>query len=170
MSKPFTAQGIFLAARLVLGGTVMKEFVTQTNEKKVAAYNIAIFATMIIPVWLALIVYSLLQDPIDLYILGIGSACFGLITIVLLTQVRINNVFTLRFEGNVLYLDGKTKKTHYQVCDIPASDVVLTQSKADKAANRCSFRIKNTIFNLKYVENYSELKKYIEANYPTIRS
>lgn len=148
----------------------MKEFVTQTNAKKVTAYNFASFAIIIIPIWIALIIYSLLQDPINLYILVIGSAFFGLTTINLLIQARINNIFTLRFEGDVLYLDGKTPKAHYKVYDIPASDIVLTQSKADKVANRCSLRIKNTIFNLKYVENYSELKKYIEANYPSIRS
>ncbi len=144
----------------------MNTFVTKTNEKLTKKYNVISFAIIILPLWIALAVYSLLQKPMELELLGICSACFALLSVALMSQAGVNNVFTLRFEGATLYLDGKTKNAHYVVYEIPASDIVLKQSGADKAANRCSLRIKNTVFNLKYVENYSELKAYIEANYP----
>ncbi len=144
----------------------MNTFVTQTNEKKVITYNLITCAILVLSPWVLVTVYSLLQEPPYWDLLGICSACFGLLGLILAFQVKINNVFTLRFEGAEIYLDGKTKKAHYHVYDIPASDIVLKQSKADQEADRCSLRIKNTVFNLKYVENYAELKAYIEANFP----
>ncbi len=143
----------------------MNKFVTQTNVKLTKKRNLITFAVIILPLWIASAVYCLLKKPIELELLGIISACFAILSLVLLTQVGVNNVFTLRFEGNELFIDGKQKQMHYHVYDIPASDIVLTQSEKDKAANRCSMKIKKTVFNLKYVENYSELKKYIEANF-----
>ncbi len=144
----------------------MNTFTTQTNEKKVKKANLITFAIIVLPLWAASAIWTLTSDPMDLEMLGILSACFGILSIALLSQVGVNNVFTLRFEGAKLYLDGKQKHMHYEVYDIPASDIVLKQSAADKAANECSIRIKNTVFNLKYVENYAEMKAYIEANFP----
>ncbi len=144
----------------------MNTFTTQTNEKKVARYNLITFAVIVLPLWIAGLVYSLLQEPIDLGFTAIIGIAGAIIAVVLATQVKTNNVFTLRFEDDILYLEGRTKTAHYRVYDIPASDFVLTQSKSDKAENMCSMKIKNTVFNLKYVENYTELKKYIEENFP----
>lgn len=144
----------------------MNTFTTKTTEKLVKKRNLITFSAIILPLWIASAVYSLLQDPMDMQLLGILSACFGILSIALLSQIGVNNVFVLRFEGATLYLDGKQKQMHYQVYDIPASDIVLTQSAADKAENRCRMKIKNTVFNLQYVENYTELKAYIEANFP----
>ncbi len=143
----------------------MNRFTTQTNEKKVAKYNLITFAVIILPIWIAGLVYSLLQEPIDMGLVGIIGVAGAIICAVLATQVKTNNVFTLRFEGDVLHLEGRTKTAQYTVYDIPASDFVLKQSDSDKEQNMCSLKIKNTVFNLKYVENYSELKRYIEENY-----
>ncbi len=144
----------------------MKKFQTKTNVKLTKKRNLITFAVIILPLWIASAVYSLLRSPTDLQLLGIFSACFAILSLVLLTQVGVNNVYTIRFEGAEIFIDGKQKHMHYHVYDIPASDIVLTQSAADKAANRCGMKIKKTVFNLKYVENYSELKKYIAANFP----
>ncbi len=145
----------------------MNTFTTQTNEKKNARFNLITAVVITTVPWAAVAIYSLLQTTPSWDLLGIASACYVLVLVVLASQIKINNIYTLRFEGNVLYLDGKTKNAHYQVYDIPASDFVLKQSKADVAQNSCSMRIKHTVFyNLKYVENYSELKKYIEDNFP----
>ncbi len=144
----------------------MKRFVTKTNEKKVAKYNLVTFAVLLLIPWALLIAVSLMQEPPAWDLIGLCSAGFVPVGIILAFQMKTNNVFTLTFDGNVIYFDGKTKKAHYRIFDIPASDIVLKQSNADKAANCCSLRIKNTIFNLKYVENYSELKKYIDENFP----
>ncbi len=143
----------------------MNTFTTQTNEKLTKKRNLITFAAIIFPLWIAVALYSLLQTPPEWELLGMISVGFLMISVILAFQVGVNNIFSLRFEGDVLYLDGKQKHMHYQVYDIPASDIVLTQSESDKAENRCSMRIKNTVFRLKYVENYSELKKYIELNF-----
>ncbi len=144
----------------------MNTFTTKTNEKLTKKYNLISYAIIFVPIFLVGMVWTLLQDPIDLTMLGIFAACFVIISAVLISQSSVNNVFVLRFEGATLHLDGKTKNAHYMVYDIPASDIVLKQSEADKAADRCSLRIKNTVFNLKYVENYTALRAYIDANYP----
>ncbi len=144
----------------------MNTFITQTNEKLTKKANLTVFAIIVGLGFVGSAVYSLLQDPIDWQLFGIFAACFAILGVALFSQANVNNIYTLRFEGSTLYLDGKQKQMHYRVYDIPASDIVLTQSKADKAENRCSMKIKNTVFHLKYVENYSELKAYIEANFP----
>ncbi len=146
----------------------MNTFTTQTNIKKNAVYNTVTALVITLIPWTALVIYSVLQDPIMWDMVGIATGAAAVILLALISQAKVNNVYTLRFEGANLYLDGKTKNAHYHIYDIPASDFVLTQSKKDKANNSCSLRIKKTVFyNLKYVENYTELKAYIEANFPT---
>lgn len=145
----------------------MNTFTTQTNAKKNTVYNIVTALVVILIPWAALVVYSVLQNPPMWDMVGIASAAAAVILLVLITQAKVNNIYTLHFEGSNLYLDGKQKHAHYHIYDIPASDFVLTQSKKDKCSDCCSLRIKKTVFyNLKYVENYTELRTYIEANFP----
>lgn len=71
-----------------------------------------------------------------------------------------------QFKNDFLTIINYSSNKIYEVSNIPASDFIIKQSKKDKKLDYCNFSIKNTIFIYGGVKNCTELKKYIEENYP----
>ena len=73
--------------------------------------------------------------------------------------------YSLRFEGDKLYIMDNFTASTYEVFDIPASDFIINQTKQEVKKDYCSLAIKNTIFTFGGVKNCTQLKKYISDNY-----
>ena len=71
----------------------------------------------------------------------------------------------LEFENDVLTITNLKTNESFWVSDIPASDFVITQSKAETSLDYCSLMIKNTVFAFGGVKNCQQLKTYIRENY-----
>ncbi len=73
--------------------------------------------------------------------------------------------FELKFEDDSITFTNLTNNSSYQLTEVPFSVISLKQSKADIQGDFCSFAIKNTSTIFGGVENYTELKKYIDENF-----
>ena len=140
----------------------MNTFQTQTNSKfAFKIYGLTMLITYLI---LALCSCYFLTISIGTFImieafilLGIGFS--SIITL------KNNSKFTFYFEGNILYINGVKPTQVWKIYEIPATDFIITQSKSEKACDCCTVKIKNTIFKFYGVENYTQLKSYIENNF-----
>ncbi len=145
----------------------MKKFTTKAN----------LFWTYSIPnivvciaVITAGVVWGFMQEPKNYAVMAFAVAIAVFIYVFMHTVSKGNYVITFTFEGAELHIDGSTRNSaHYVVYDVPASDFVLTQSPKEKELNRCTMAVKGTMFKYKNVENYTELKAYIEENFPKTR-
>ncbi len=111
-------------------------------------------------------VWAVIQSP-PLYALAVcivlllgGTAWFTAST------VSKQNVRVLTFKEGKLYLTNISGTKQFTVYDVPASDFIITQSEGQKKNDTCNLKIKNTVFKLYSVENCTEMKKYIEENFP----
>lgn len=76
-----------------------------------------------------------------------------------------NHSWKLEFNNAVIIITNLTTNEEFCVCDIPASDLVVRQSKNEVRLDYCSLMIKNTIFAFGGIKNYSQLKTYIQENF-----
>ena len=67
----------------------------------------------------------------------------------------------LTFVGNRLYLKNLGNKKSFEVFDTPASDCIMRLTSEKK--NEGSLKIAGTIFNVGGIQNFAEMKKYIET-------
>ena len=70
----------------------------------------------------------------------------------------------LTFVKDKLYLKNLGNKREYEVFDIPSSDWSMRLTSKEK--NVGSLKIKNTVFNIGGIQNFSEMRKYIETYFP----
>ena len=73
--------------------------------------------------------------------------------------------WNLHFDNDVLTLTNNANGQTYSVWDIPASDIVIKQSKQDIKRDYCNLVIKNTVFGFYGVRRCSALREYIKQNY-----
>ena len=71
----------------------------------------------------------------------------------------------LEFNDAVITITNLTTKEEFCVYDIPASDLVVNQSKNEVNLDYCSLMIKNTVFAFGGIKNCSQLKAYIQENF-----
>lgn len=74
--------------------------------------------------------------------------------------------YELYFEDATLFITDRARKSEYVVYDVPASDFVITQTKAEIPLDYCSFTVKHTIFAFGGVKNCTQLRQYITDNFP----
>lgn len=80
-------------------------------------------------------------------------------------RLKRDKGWKLDFEGNYLTLINLYTRESYAVYDISASDLIIKQTKKEKEMDYCDLKIKDTIFNLRGVQNCKKLKEYIKENY-----
>ena len=71
----------------------------------------------------------------------------------------------LEFNDAVITITNLTTKEEFCVYDIPASDLVINQSKNEIKPDYCSLMIKNTVFAFGGIKNCRQLKAYIQENF-----
>ena len=71
----------------------------------------------------------------------------------------------LEFNDAVITITDLTTKEEFCVYDIPASDLVINQSKNEVRLDYCTLMIKNTVFAFGGIKNCSQLKAYIQENF-----
>ena len=74
--------------------------------------------------------------------------------------------YELNFEDDTLFITDRARKSEHVVYDVPANDFVITQTKAEKALDYCSFTVKHTVFAFGGVKNCTQLRQYITDNFP----
>ncbi len=102
-----------------------------------------------------------------------GWKTFLLLEIIVITaciltmknQQKTGHSFELKFEDNNITFTNLSTNSSYQLTEVPLSVINIRQNKADKDGDLCSFSIKNTGAMFGGVENYTELKKYIDENF-----
>ena len=97
-----------------------------------------------------------------IFLEGLILLCGG---ITLLITLKNAGTFTLTFEGDELHIEGARPNQSFLVYEIPKSDFIFKQSKAEQAANCGSIRFKSNTLHLYGVKNFDALKKYVEENY-----
>ena len=137
----------------------METFSTVSDSRK------RYFLTMLI-VWLVLSALALLGLKVALI------TCLFFEVIILLTCVfcwvlvrKTTTRWRLEFEENTLLLTNLGKRQSYEVWDVPAEDFVLKQTKAQRKRDCGDLRIRNTMFTLIEVQNFSATKQYIETHF-----
>lgn len=139
----------------------MKEFKTETSRN--LALKKTLLTTLSIYIVIALISALSISVTIPLFII--------LEIIVLLGAVyaffmMIRKAFwSMRFEGNKLYITPYKSEEEYYVYDIGFDDFMFSQSKAEKKQDCATLFIKTTNFYLPCIRNYTELLSYIKENY-----
>ena len=73
--------------------------------------------------------------------------------------------YTLRFEGNRLYVTNNSTGEGFEVFDAPADDFVIKQTKGEEKTDRCSLLVKSTALMFGGVKRCKELKEYISQNF-----
>ena len=140
----------------------MNTYVTYTNEKdhlKVSRMTVVyMFLIMSLLALMALTVTW--QFYVFLQVIVLVSCVFSFVTV-----TRTGHDFELRFEGDRLFITDRRSGASYEVWDIPASDIVLKQSKKDASLDRGVMVIKGTRFIFNYIYNFAELREYIRINY-----
>lgn len=71
----------------------------------------------------------------------------------------------LYFEDDVLYLTNMGNKQQYKVWDTPLEDFVFNQTKNQAKHNTGSIMIRDTIFFIDSIQNFTETKQYIETHF-----
>ena len=112
-----------------------------------------------------------------------GLCCFGfliswitvmyleiiVIAVMIISYKSVTNNphdYELYFEDATLFITDRARKSEYVVYDVPASDFVITQTKAETALDYCSFTVKHTVFAFGGVKNCTQLRQYIADNFP----
>lgn len=73
--------------------------------------------------------------------------------------------YTLRFEGDRLYVTNKSTGEGFEVFDAPADDFVIKQTKGEAKTDHCSLLVKSTALMFGGVKRCKELKEYISQNF-----
>lgn len=113
------------------------------------------------------------------YIIMAGIAAFGLavtlaffimleavvllvMLIVGLSTISANTHYTFEFKDNELHITGKKS---FVVYDIPASDFVFTQTKAEKACGCGRLSFKSNSLRFYGIKNIKAMKNYVSSNF-----
>lgn len=80
-------------------------------------------------------------------------------------RLRTDRGWKLEFIDDNLTVINLYTRESFAVYDISASDLIIKQTKKEKQLDYCDLKIKNTIFNIRGIQNCEELKSYIKKNY-----
>lgn len=82
-----------------------------------------------------------------------------------ITVRRKQYCYSLRFEGNRIFITNRTTGEQIVVFDITADDFVINQTKSEVKTDHCSLMIKKHMLTFGGVKECSALKEYISQNF-----
>ena len=137
----------------------MNTFTTKSDSRK----------TLVITVdccWIIMTLLSLfaLKVAVITFLFCEGLATFGAVGGYFMSVRNIAR-WNLYFENDVLYLTNMGTKQEYTVWDTPLEDFVFNQTKNQKRHNTGSIMIRDTIFFIDSIQNFTETKQYIETHF-----
>lgn len=138
-------------------------FVTETDEEYVKRQSIK---GMII----AFVIFTLGSACLGFFVSWSLFVFFELIIVIscvvtFYQQRRRGHAWRLEFYNNELMVTNLTTQEQFHVCDMPASDFIITQPKNEIALDYCSFAVKRTILAFGGVKNCKQLRAYIQENF-----
>ncbi|MBE6654585.1 MAG: hypothetical protein E7608_03925 [Ruminococcaceae bacterium] len=137
----------------------MATFKTETDPRLAAkAYIPTLVITYII---MAALAAFALKVTLGLFIMLECVIAFVML-IVGLSTISANTHYTFEFKGDELHINGKKS---FVVYDIPASDFIFTQTKAEKARGCGSLKFKSNGLHFYGIKNIKAMKKYVSMNF-----
>lgn len=79
--------------------------------------------------------------------------------------VRKQQDYSLRFDGDRLFITDKRTGEKFEVFDVSVDDFVISQTKSEAKTDHCSMMIKNTVFVFGGLKKCSEMREYISQNF-----
>ena len=116
--------------------------------------------------WIVLTLLSLLALKVAVitFLFCEGLATFGAVGGYFMSVRNIAR-WNLYFENDVLYLTNMGTKQQYTVWDTPLEDFVFNQTKNQKKHDTGSIMIRDTIFFIDSIQNFTATKQYIETHF-----
>ena len=137
----------------------MATFKTETDPRLAAkAYTPTLVVTYII---MAALAAFALKVTVGLFIM-LEAVILFVMLVVGLSTISANTRYTFEFKGDELHV---TSKKSFVIYDIPASDFIFTQTKAEKARGCGSLRFKSNALRFYGIKNIKAMKKYVMANF-----
>ena len=139
----------------------MKEFVTETDSKHARVkYSLIAFLIYLIFAGLGTL---LLLVKLATFIIFEGVA-FAALVIGIFGVIRNNSHFIIYISKELFRVVGNGPSQIWEMDDVSLSDITLYQSEGEKRFDRCTLKIENTKYKFYGVENYTELKKFLEQS------
>ena len=84
---------------------------------------------------------------------------------VLFIKTKRVHHWQLVFKNDKITITNLVTKESFWVDDISSSDLIVSQTKAEKVLDYCSLSIKGTVFQFGGIKNCNQLKAYIQENF-----
>lgn len=136
------------------------QFQTRSDQRWYIGLTAVIFLALCIAAGVGMWLWVRMTGPV-IMVCGI---CLLTLVIMLLALKGQPNA-QLRFEGDRLYIRHVDRR-EYTVYDVPAGDFIFRQTGLEKKYNVGRLQIKGTAFHFYGIQDFSETRRYVLANFP----